>query len=276
VTFRRVVSTTAVLFVLLCVGSATATGKTVSTMDSTMNDDGSAGPSTMDSTMGDDGSAGPTDADRDSGDQDTADRDTSWGPLSQNDRNLLINVRWANLWEGPTSGQVAAHTTNPKVKAVATQLSTEHHVLDELVTQVAARLNVTLPNQPTPLQQSWVNAIESKTGNDADALWANVTREAHGTVFMFIAQVRSETRNDAIRSFAQTANEYVMRHMTLLESTGLVWTSSLVVGSAAGAPFQILPSWLNVIFGVVLVFLVIMGTFLVVRMLAQPAGAVRE
>ncbi|MBW4718105.1 DUF4142 domain-containing protein [Saccharothrix obliqua] len=203
------------------------------------------------------------------GDEDRADRDTPWGPLSQYDRNLLINVRWANLWEGPTSRQVAERSTNSRVRAVARQLSEEHHVLDEMVGRTVAQLGMPLPDSPTPLQQAWQEEILGKDGHDADDAWANLTREAHGTIFLLIAQVRSATRNDVMRSFAQTANEYVMRHMTLLESTGLVRASSLYVGSTDGAPHQPLPGRGEVFLGIALALLAIVGTFFVVRLFAR-------
>lgn len=203
------------------------------------------------------------------GDQDTSDWDTRWGPMSQYDRNLLVNVQWANLWEAPTSARIAKRSTNPKVRAVANQLMVEHHHLMEAVAETAAKLNVPLPDEATPLQQSWQQDILAKRGNDADVAWANLTREAHGTVFGLISMVRSQTRNDVVREFAQSANTYVMRHMTLLESTGLVKSSSMVVGSIDGAPHQVLPSWNKVLAGVVLAGLAAVGTLALVRIGAR-------
>ena len=203
------------------------------------------------------------------GDLDTTDHATSWGPLSQYDRNLLINVKWANLWEGPTSERIAERSTNPKVQAVAAQLSREHHALDAAVEQVAAQVGVTLPDQANPLQQAWEREILGKSGADADTTWANITRQAHGTVFMLIAQVRAQTRNDVIRAFAQQADETVMRHMTLLESTGLVRSDALYVGSTATAFHQPMPSRRDWTIGIVVGFLALLLTIAVVRAFAR-------
>jgi predicted outer membrane protein len=203
------------------------------------------------------------------GDEDTQDRDTPWGPLSQYDRNLLINVRLANLWEGPTSEQVAQRTTNPKVRAVAEQLSKEHHALDEMVIKTAGQLNVPLNDSPAPLQKAWMDKILTATGKQADEIWANVTRQAHGTIFLSIADVRARTRNDVMRTFAQTANEYVLRHMTLLETTGLVTANSLVVGSTDPAPYQTLPSRTDLVRGGLIALLVLVATLLVIRIYAR-------
>ena len=64
--------------------------------------------------------------------------------------------------------------------------------------------------------------ISARTGADYDRTAVNLLRQAHGKVLPVIAQVRSGTRNDLIRSFAQTGNNVVMKHMTLLESIGKV------------------------------------------------------
>lgn len=61
-----------------------------------------------------------------------------------------------------------------------------------------------------------------QTGARFDRTFANRLRAAHGKVFGAIAAVRAGTRNETIRSFAQHTNQVVMRHITLLESTGLV------------------------------------------------------
>jgi putative membrane protein len=203
------------------------------------------------------------------GDLDTVDRDTPSGPLSQYDRNLLINVSWANLWEGPTSGKVAERSSNPRVRAVANQLMHEHHALEEVTRNTADQLDVTLPDHPNPLQDAWIRDILGKHGADADDAWANITRQAHGTIFMLISQVRAQTRNDVMRAFAQKANDTVLRHMTLLESTRLVRANALYVGSADMAPHQPLPHRKKILGGVAAALAVAALTVLLVRALAR-------
>ena len=214
-----------------------------------------------------DAGSGPIDPVR--GDLDTVDRDTPSGPLSQYDRNLLINVSWANLWEGPTSGKVAERSSNPRVRAVAQQLMHEHHALEEVTRETAEQLDVTLPDRPNPLQDAWIRDILGRSGADGDDAWANTTRQAHGTIFMLISQVRAQTRNDVMRAFAQKANETVLRHMTLLESTSLVRANGLYVGSTDMAPHQPLPRRNEILGGVAAALAVAALTVLLVRALAR-------
>jgi len=145
---------------------------------------------------------------------------TSFGPLGPADRELLVRVRQAGLWEAPAGDLAQTHAANPRVKQVGAQLSIDHHGLDAQVRQVAAQLGVALPDQATAEQQGWVAELTGKTGDDFDRTFANRLRAAHGKVFAVVGSVRSGTRNDLVRTFAQTAVNVVMKHMTLLESIG--------------------------------------------------------
>jgi predicted outer membrane protein len=146
---------------------------------------------------------------------------TRWGPLTAADRELLRRVRTAGLWERPTGLQAQDHAASERVKEVGLHLAEDHAKLDVQVRAVAAQLGVPLPDQPTPQQQGWMAELSSERGATYDWTFVNRLRAAHGTVFGIVAQVRATTQNSVIRSFAQVAVEVVMRHMSLLESTGL-------------------------------------------------------
>jgi predicted outer membrane protein len=172
---------------------------------------------------------------------------TPYGPLGPADRDLLVRVRLAGLWEGPVGQQAQEHAESARVKEVGAHLATDHHGLDVQVRSVAARLGVALPDLPSNEQQGWMNELAGKWGADFDVTFANRLRAAHGKVFSVVAAVRAGTRNDMVRSFAETAVNVVMKHMTLLESTGLVDFGALPVpvppaqraapfGRGAGAP----------------------------------------
>ncbi|CAA9424087.1 MAG: hypothetical protein AVDCRST_MAG66-2828, partial [uncultured Pseudonocardia sp.] len=148
--------------------------------------------------------------------------DTQWGPLGPADRNLLVAVRLAGLWEGPTGAQAAFQASREETQQVGTNLSIEHPELDRIVLETAGQLGVQLPSSPTPQQMAWMNELSGLTGTEYDRRFVQIVREAHGTVLPVIAEVRAGTRNELVRQFAETTNEYVNRHMDYLESTGLV------------------------------------------------------
>ena len=148
--------------------------------------------------------------------------DTSWGPLTAADRDLLVRVKLAGLWEIPAGDMAQTHSTDQRVKAVGRVLAADHRRLNAEVAVAARKLQVTMPDRPILSQQGWLDEMTSERGNTFDETFANRLRTAHGVVFAIIAQVRDSTRNTMVRDFATEANEVVEKHMSLLESTGFV------------------------------------------------------
>lgn len=144
------------------------------------------------------------------------------GPLGPADRDLLVKVRQAGLWEIPMGRLAQERADSQRVKEVGRHLVEDHTKLDLITRQYAARLGVALPDRPSPDQESWMAQLGAQNGSAFDKDFANLLRAAHGKVFSGIAAVRAGTRNAEIRRFAQHANNVVMKHMTLLESTGMV------------------------------------------------------
>jgi predicted outer membrane protein len=147
---------------------------------------------------------------------------TEYGPLGPADRDLLVKVRLAGLWEMPAGDQAQQRGVDPKVKEIGAKISAEHHELDEATRTAAIQLGVDLPNEPNPDQQGWLDEIDRAEGAEVDRVFIDRLRAAHGKIFPIIAEVRAGTRNSLVRSFAATANAAVLRHMTYLESSGLV------------------------------------------------------
>jgi predicted outer membrane protein len=133
---------------------------------------------------------------------------TQWGPLGAADRDLVIKVRQAGLWEMPAGEMAQSRAASPRVKEVGRMIRDQHADLDRQTQEVAAKLKVPLPDTPSDQQQAWL-----------DQAYANLLRAAHGKVFAVIAGVRAGTRNELVRTFAEVGNGFVMNHMKYLEST---------------------------------------------------------
>jgi predicted outer membrane protein len=159
---------------------------------------------------------------------------TQWGPLGPADRDLLQKVRLAGLWEGPTGQQAEQQATSPAVREVGRKLAVEHADLDRQVREEANELGVLLPSSPNAQQMAWMADISSRTGADYDRTFVQKVREAHGIILPAIAAVRSGTRNDKVRAFAEVADQFVSRHHQYLESTGLVNYAALPTPPSPG------------------------------------------
>jgi predicted outer membrane protein len=152
---------------------------------------------------------------------------TQWGPLSPADRDLIVKVRLACLWEMSTGQQVQQQATNPAVKEAGRKISAEHTELDQKTRDIADKLGVPLPASPNAQQLGWMKEIASKTGSDYDRTAVQRLREAHGIVLPILAEVRISTRNDLVRQFAADGTLYVTRHIRLPGVHGLVDYSAL-------------------------------------------------
>ncbi|MBO0867724.1 MAG: DUF4142 domain-containing protein [Micromonosporaceae bacterium] len=161
---------------------------------------------------------------------------TSSGPLCPSDIDLVTRVQQASLWEIPAGDMAQSQAASQTVKQVGLELANDHHYLLDATKQIAGQLGISLPTQPNSSQQGWLAEMRPETGNLFDQTYANRLRAAHGVIFAIIAQVRAGTRNDLIRAYAEVANKYVLKHMKLLESTGLVTYSALPAAPPPGAP----------------------------------------
>ncbi|SNY25686.1 DUF4142 domain-containing protein [Paractinoplanes atraurantiacus] len=142
--------------------------------------------------------------------------------LNAADMMLLNGVRQAGLWEIP-AGQMAAQKGNGgKVRQVGQMIADQHVRLDQLVVDAANKLGATIPSTPTAEQQGWLTEMQNNKGVQFDQTFVTRLRAAHGKIFPVIGAVRASTRNPVVRKLADDANIFVMNHMKMLESTGLV------------------------------------------------------
>ncbi|GAB2868777.1 hypothetical protein GCM10027074_40500 [Streptomyces deserti] len=167
---------------------------------------------------------------------------TRYGPLSALDRDFVAKVRLAGLWELPAGQQAQVKGTTPAVRTAGRHLIEGHTFLDERVRDVAARLGLELPNEPSDQQKEWLGILNTSQGVDYDRQFANLLRLAHGKVFSVVAQVRASTRNSLVRDLADDANTTVLDHIKVLEATGYVDFDALAREMAAGSTAPATPS----------------------------------
>ncbi|GAA0551872.1 hypothetical protein GCM10010172_37820 [Paractinoplanes ferrugineus] len=157
------------------------------------------------------------------------------GSVSAADVDFVVKVRLAGLWEIPAGNMAQEKSEDSRVVQIGKTISAQHVVLDQLDREVAKKLNVDLPATPNADQQGWLDEMKKANAATFDQIYIDRLRAAHGKIFPAIATIRASTRNDAVRQLAQQANQFVMTHMTLLESSGIVDYGSL---PTAAAPVQ--------------------------------------
>ncbi|MFD7444694.1 DUF4142 domain-containing protein [Streptomyces sp. NPDC059909] len=160
---------------------------------------------------------------------------TRWGPLSAADRDFIVRVRLAGLWEVPAGQQAVGRAPSRAVAVAGEHLVSGHTYLDARVREVASRLSMELPNQPTPEQRAWLQQLTEAQGRAYEAGFTNILRRAHGKVFELVAKIRHTTRNTLVRALADDANTTVLDHIKVLEATGLVDFDALAEEAAEAA-----------------------------------------
>ncbi|MDX3639687.1 DUF4142 domain-containing protein [Streptomyces sp. MB09-02B] len=156
---------------------------------------------------------------------------TQWGPLTAADRDLIIRVRLAGLWELPAAEKAMARSKSPEVREAADHLIVGHKDLDERVRAVASQMGVELPNVPNEQQVGSLAQMDNATDEQFDRVWANLLRSAHGKIFPAIGQVRNMTENTLVRQLASDTNQTVLDHITVLEKTGQVDFDAIANGT---------------------------------------------
>jgi predicted outer membrane protein len=199
--------------------------------------------------------------------------------VSDTDAVLLTKVRQAGLWEMP-SGMMAMEKGSPLVQKVGFAIMMDHGRLDVATRALSAKLNSPVPDQPSEEQRGWLaEQVAAAPGPAFDRVFANRLRAAHGAVFAVLAQLRAGTRNDDVRAFATVGNQAVMRHMTMLESTGMVDYTALptpavsTTAAPVGEPLGLDTSQIAVVGALFL--LVGGGLFYVLRQIKGNRGRAR-
>ncbi|MEU8794915.1 DUF4142 domain-containing protein [Streptomyces sp. NPDC048643] len=151
------------------------------------------------------------------------------GPLTEADRDFVVKVRAAGLWEYPVGQLALEKGTIPSVRTAGQHLVSGHAGLDAACRKIAQQLGITLPNKPSPQQQGFVATLSGDSGKKFDTDLANILRVTHGQIFSVIAKVRATTENTLVRQLANQANSTVLDHITVMEKTGLVNFEQVIV-----------------------------------------------
>lgn len=147
---------------------------------------------------------------------------TQWGPLTEADRDFVVKVRAAGLWEYPVGQMAVQKGTTKEVVTAGQHLIDGHAALDTTCRKIAPMLDIALPNLPSPQQQGFISTLNADSGRQFDSDFANILRITHGSIFNTVAKIRSTTKNTLVRALADQANDTVLDHITVMEKTGMV------------------------------------------------------
>jgi putative membrane protein len=161
--------------------------------------------------------------------------DKAAGAVTAADKDLVVKVRLAGLWEIPAGEMAQDKSDDERIQEIGRDIAEQHEELDEFARDAAEKLDIDLPDKPNSEQQGWLAEMREAQGTDFDRIYIDRLRAAHGKIFPAIATVRASTRNDTVRKLAQRANQFVATHLTLLETSGIVDFKALPTAPAPNA-----------------------------------------
>ena len=161
--------------------------------------------------------------------------DKAAGAVTAADKDLVVKVRLAGLWEIPAGEMAQDKSDDERIQEIGRDIAEQHEELDRFALDAAEKLDIDLPDEPNSDQQGWLDEMREAEGTDFDRIYIDRLRAAHGKIFPAIATVRASTRNDTVRKLAQRANQFVATHLTLLETSGIVDFKALPTAPAPNA-----------------------------------------
>jgi predicted outer membrane protein len=144
------------------------------------------------------------------------------GPVGPADREMLVALRQATLWEVPAVQQTELVAASPRVRRMGDAIDGDLSMLSEQVQTVANRLGVVLPDQPSEQQQMWSTEMSGETGARFDHEMASDLSQSCQDMLASVAAARERTENSDIRALTQMATKIVGGHLRYLDDTGLV------------------------------------------------------
>ena len=99
--------------------------------------------------------------------------------ISDQDKTFLKAQQETNLVEVSLGKVVIERTTSEKVRALATQLVSDHQQVMELNRALSTKLGLAVPEQPSAEQQATAEKVKSQSGAAFDAAYVAAQVEGH-------------------------------------------------------------------------------------------------
>jgi putative membrane protein len=134
------------------------------------------------------------------------------------DVQFLQQAHQGNLAE-ISAGQLATVSGNSQtVKDVGATMVADHTTLDTAVTQLAARLGVSLPASPNPEQQAVATRLRQNKGAAFDSLFVATQLDAHTTALADAQTEMSRGGDPNVIAAARSSAPVIEKHIQMLRA----------------------------------------------------------
>ncbi len=137
--------------------------------------------------------------------------------VSAQDETFVTSAHQGNLAEIAAGQDAGENATTQCVKNAGAALVRDHTRLDEALTQLADRLGIPLPDQPTAEQQRTLDEVRAEAGTPAyDEKWLVTQEAAHEDTLALIDRELETGTNADIKAAAEAARPVVEMHLEMV------------------------------------------------------------
>ncbi len=155
---------------------------------------------------------------------------------SEQDTQYLKAIHQVNLYEVQAGELAQKKAQNEQVKDLAQMIVTDHQELDKSVKDLAGKLKVQLPNEPTADQRTALDQLNKASGEEFDRLWVTQGLAGHLQAIQATQTEISQGSETQVIQLAQTALPVLQAHYDALVQLAEQLGIPVPEASASGSP----------------------------------------
>ncbi|MEU8201142.1 DUF4142 domain-containing protein [Streptosporangium sp. NPDC049046] len=153
----------------------------------------------------------------------TADAASAPPPPNRQDREFLVQAHQGSLFEIEAGLAVTGKTDDRNdreagdaVRVLGAKLVTDHTKLDRTIRQVADRLGVKLPGEPSEVQRRRLKEVTALSGTEFDRAWISMEIANHREGIALVKREIDNGSAPAVKKLATLTDRVVREHLEML------------------------------------------------------------
>ncbi|MEV0201002.1 DUF4142 domain-containing protein [Nonomuraea sp. NPDC050691] len=133
--------------------------------------------------------------------------------VSKQDKRFLRLAHQGNLTEIAAGKVARIKGADATVRSIGAVLVTDHTRLDEAVKEVAGRLDVRLPAQPSKKERAALRHVSRLSGRAFDRAWLTAMIEGHRQAIRLGEQELRDGSSPAVKELARASAPVIRKHL---------------------------------------------------------------
>jgi putative membrane protein len=130
----------------------------------------------------------------------------------EDDAEFAVEAANGGMAEVALSKIAAEKATDPKVKAFAKQMVTDHSKANEELKTLATSKNITLPSAPNEEKQKAAADLGSKSGSDFDKAYISQMKKDHDQTVKLFEDAQKEVKDTELKAFIDKTLPVIKAH----------------------------------------------------------------